>query len=72
MGGLPVGLRRLSRLKYPDSWVSVVQPPTLGGSAAINRLKTWVATVHPPFISGLLVKIFVKVVPSTFRISACT
>ncbi|RRT33246.1 hypothetical protein B296_00055027 [Ensete ventricosum] len=69
MGGLPVGPRRVKRRKYPDSWVRVAQSPSLGESVVVSRPKAWGAMVHPS-LAGVPIGIFVKVVPSTFEISA--
>ncbi|RZS02003.1 hypothetical protein BHM03_00031969 [Ensete ventricosum] len=70
MGGLPAGPGRVNCQKYPNSWVRAVQPPSLGGSAVISRLKAWVAAVHSSLTGDLPAEIFAKVVPSIFRVLA--
>ncbi|RWV79377.1 hypothetical protein GW17_00059497, partial [Ensete ventricosum] len=61
------GYGRFTRRKYPNSWVWVVQLPSLGGLIAVSRPKAW-ATVHLSLTNGLPVGIFAKVVPCTFQI----
>ncbi|RWV85046.1 hypothetical protein GW17_00053194 [Ensete ventricosum] len=53
MGGLPPHPGWVNHRKYPDSWVRVVQLPSLGGSVAVSRSKAWAVVVHPLLTDGL-------------------